>query len=86
MSVSRTGRRSAAYFLLFLAIAFLIGGILITVINPFWDGLESSPFMTFGTTWWSDFADWAATIHNWIGLIILIAILYTGFIRTRDPV
>lgn len=86
MSTAPTSRRSAAYLLLFLAITFLVGGMILTVLNQFWNELETSQLFVFGTTYWQDFTSWATTIHNWIGLLVLVAILYTGFVATRDPV
>lgn len=86
MSVQGTSRRSAAYLLLFLAMTFFVGGLTITLINPYWNDLENSKLFAFGTPWWTDFANWTAEIHAQLGLVLLVSILVTAFIATRDPV
>lgn len=76
---------SAAYVLLILAVTYLVANFMITLVNPFWSGVESSALFTFTTTWGQDLATWLTTIRTTLGLISLIAILYSGFILTREP-
>lgn len=82
---ARGGRRSGPYILLFLIVVFLVGGLMITAINPYWDGVEDSELNNFDTKWGQDLSTWFETYHAWLGLVGLFAILYTAFITTRAP-
>lgn len=76
---------SAAYLVLLLAVTFVVFGLLLTMLNPFLVGLLESPFYDFSTSWGQDFAGWVGTVQSSLGLVLLFAILYTGFVRSRDP-
>lgn len=85
MSAVPQGENSAAYMLLILASVFVLGSFIITLVNPFWNGLEGSALFVFDTQWGQDLDTWFSMVHRWVGLILLIAIIYSAFIVTREP-
>lgn len=76
-------RSSAAYFILVIAVAYLVINGLITLLATPWDTILGSAFFSFDTQWGQNFASWQRGLFNWLGMFSLIALLLYGFIRSR---
>lgn len=76
---------SAAYLVAFLAITFLVGMLLFTLIDPFWSGMLDSQLFTSTTETGNNTAGWIKAFYNWVWLPGLLAILYTGLVKSRRP-
>lgn len=76
-------RSSAAYFILVIAIGFLVVGGVFTLLAPTWSAILDSNLFTFTTQWGKDYATWQTGIYDWVMLFSLIALLFYAFIRSR---
>lgn len=80
-------RGSGAYVIGIVAIiAFLMGSLILSMVDPFMQGLMDSQLWSADTVEGQNALGWFAAAAGFAGAAILIAILIQVYIDTRQPV
>ena len=78
--------RSAAYVISIVAVvSFFMGAFILTATDPFMQQLFGSMLWSSDTSWGSDALGWYEALWGFVGMAILITILMTVWINTRQP-
>lgn len=78
--------RSAAYVIAIVAVvSFFMGAFILTATDPFMQGLFGTMLWSSETSWGSDALGWYKSLWGFVGMAILITILMTVWINTRQP-
>jgi len=79
-------RNSAAYILVVLVgVAFIVGALVLTTIDPVMQALFGSPAWSSSTETGTDLLSWITAVWSFIGAALLIGMLMEVWIRTRQP-
>jgi len=79
-------RRSAAFVLgIIVIVGFIVGALILSVIDPFAQGLLDSQLWTAETTEGQNALGWYKNLYLFIPVALLTALLIQVWIDTRQP-